>query len=136
MMLRRYALFALFPLHACASNGLHPLKPLEIATSPYQDLAASSVTGSLMYENGCLLFREEGTKAHFLPVWPDGSTFNGTAVMFHQPAKADERVVLGEEFLMEGRPVEWTAIQSDYFAPFEHQCGAKPFYVSGVRPAD
>ena len=135
-MLRRSALFSLLLLQACAGNGVRPLRPLELATAPYEDIISSSVTGSLMHEGGCLIFRDEETKAHYVPVWPVGSVFNGTSVIFHEPAKADQRIVIGEEFLMEGRPAEWAEIANDYYDRFQRQCGAEPFFVSAVRPAN
>ena len=135
-MLRRSLLLPLLLLAACASDGIQPLKWLEIATSPYVDEVSSSLTGSLMYEGGCLIFRDDASHAHLVPIWPTGSTFNGTAVTFHQPAKAEQRIVVGEEFMMEGRAAEWAQIDSEYYDRFRQQCGSKPFYVSAVRPAN
>jgi hypothetical protein len=126
-------------LAGCASyssQGVRPLRPLELATAPYQEAVTSSLTGSLMYEGGCLLFREDRTKAHFLPVWPTGSIFNGTALTFHQPGKADQPVLVGEELEIEGQPSPWSALPPATFAPFQQQCAAEPFLVSRVRPAD
>lgn len=116
---------------------IKPLKPLEIPLAPYQGVVTAALAGSLMYEGGCLLFRDEASKAYLLPIWPDGSSFNGTAVLFHQPGKADQRVFVSEEFAMEGQPLQWTRLSQDYYMPFEHQCaGYQPFFVSSVRPAD
>jgi hypothetical protein len=120
----------------CATHGVRPLRPLEVPTAPYQDVIASSMTGTLMYEGGCLIFRDEATRVRLLPVWPTGSTFNGTSVFFHQPGKAEQRIVLGEEFLIEGRSLPWPAPLPTYFVPFQQQCAAKPFYVSAIRPAN
>jgi hypothetical protein len=89
-----------------------------------------------MYESGCLLFREDGSAARFLPIWPTGSIFNGTSVIFHQPAKDDQRIVLGQEFVIEGQGAQWPAVRARAYDPFRHQCSAPPFYVSRVRPAD
>jgi hypothetical protein len=89
-----------------------------------------------MYEGGCLLFREDQTKAHFLPVWPTGSIFNGTAVTFHQPGKADQPVLIGEELVIEGQPSAWSALSPPTYAPFKQQCTAQPFLVSRIHPAD
>jgi hypothetical protein len=89
-----------------------------------------------MYEGGCLLFREDQTKAHFLPVWPTGSIFNGTAVTFHQPGKADQPVLIGEELVIEGQPSAWSALSPPTYAPFQQQCAAQPFLVSRIHPAD
>jgi hypothetical protein len=124
-------------LGGCAvSHGVRPLRPLEIATAPYQEPRGAALTGSLMYEGGCLLFREDRTAAVILPVWPTGSVFNGTSVIFHQPAKADQPLVVGEEFVMEGQTADWPALAAATYLPFQHQCSAPPFLVGKVRPAD
>lgn len=120
----------------CVSQGIRPLKPLEVPVAPYQDIVRTSLTGSLMYEGGCLLFRDDSTKARFLPVWPMGSTFNGTSVFFHQPGKVEQRIVLGEEFLIEGYSRPWPPETPAYYMPFRQQCGAEPFFVSSIRPAN
>jgi hypothetical protein len=113
------------------------LKPQEIALASYQEVITASLAGSLMYEGGCLLFRDEAGTAYLLPVWPDGSSFNGTAVLFHRPGKADQRILVSEEFVMEGQPLEYPRLPQDYYAPFRTQCpGYQPFFVSATRPAD
>ena len=122
--------------NGCATHGVRPLRPLEVPTAPYQDRIATSAIGTLMYEGGCLLFRDEATKARLMPVWPTGSTFNGTSVFFHQPGKAEQRIVLGEEFLMEGQSMPWPTSLPAYYAPFQRQCAAQPFFVSAIRPAN
>ena len=43
---------------------------------------------------------------------------------------------VGEEFVMEGRPVQWVALAAANYSPFAHQCAARPFLVSRVRPAN
>ena len=122
---------------ACAySKGIRPLHPLELATSLYSETVTSSRTGSLMYEGGCLLFREDQSAAQFLPVWPDGSIFNGTSLTFHQPAKGDQGIVIGQEFVMEGQTIPWRSLPASQYASFREQCRAQPFFVSRVRPAD
>lgn len=122
---------------ACShSNGIRPLHPLELATSLYSETVTSAATGSLMYEDGCLLFHNDETAASLLPVWPDGSVFNGTSVIFHEPAKADQRIVIGEEFVMEGQAVPWRIVSPHDYQAFRHQCVVPPFFVSRVRPAD
>src|SRR5438309_2767724 len=98
------------------------LRPLEIATAPYLDLITSTHAGSLMSEGHCVLFRDAATGAHLLPVWPPGSSFNGEAVIFHEPAKADQRIVIAQQFVMSGHEARWADLSSDY-APFQHQCG-------------
>ena len=89
-----------------------------------------------MYENSCLLFRDEDTRKIYQPIWPAGTIFNGTSVIFHLPAKADTRVVLAEETHIAGVPLDWKTMAAEYFAPFQIQCGAAPFFVSSVRPAN
>jgi len=137
--MRRAGLLAVGLLGACVASrgaGVRPLRPLELATAPYQEAITASFTGNLTYEGGCLWFRDDRTRGRLLPVWPTGSTFNGTAVTFHQPGKEDQPIVVGEEFMMEGRPLPWSSLPVAAYAPFQHQCGAQPFFVSKVRPAD
>src|SRR5205823_647506 len=109
-------------LSGCASHtGVRPLRPLELATAPYQETVTATLTGSLMYEDGCLWFRDDPSKERLLPVWPTGSIFNGTAVIFHQPSKADQPILVGEEFVMEGQLQLWSALPAPGHAPFERQ---------------
>jgi hypothetical protein len=137
-VMRKVAPTLLLLLQACATSrgGVHPLRPLEIPTAPYQGFVTAALPGSLMYEGNCLLFRDEATKAYLMPVWPIGSTFNGTAILVHQPGKADQRIMVAEEFLMEGQPLRWSALSGAAYAPFLQQCGVQPFFVSSVRPAN
>jgi hypothetical protein len=134
--MRRGALLAFVLLQACVSHGVHPLRPQDVATAPYQGVVTAALTGSLMYEGGCLLFRDDEGTAQLLPVWPTGTVFNGTTVTFHHPAKADQLIVIGQEFLMEGQPLRWSAMSAPSYIPFHRQCGAQPFFVSRVRPAN
>jgi len=123
-------------LVSCAEvHGVRPLRPLELATAPYSEVVTSVHSGTLLYEGGCLLFRDEGSRTRLMPVWPTGSIFNGEAVTFHQPGKADQAIVIAQEFVMSGHPVLWNELPGDYPA-FEHQCAAQPFLVSRVRPAN
>jgi hypothetical protein len=136
--MRNTGLLVLLLLSSCVTNGsrIRPLRPLELAVAPSQEAVTATLTGSLMYEGGCLLFRDDRSKARLLPVWPTGSVFNGTSVIFHPPAKSDQRVVVGEEILLEGRPGDWAALPTATLLPFRHQCGAEPFLVASVHPAD
>src|SRR3954454_11179856 len=137
--MRKATLSVLVLLQACAATstgGVHPLRPLEIATAPYQGIVTAALPGSLMYEGNCLLFRDEATKSYLMPVWPIGSSFNGTAVLFHQPGKANQRIMVAEEFLMEGQPLRWSTLSAIGYVPFQRQCGVQPFFVSSVRPAN
>ena len=137
--MRLIAVAGLLALSACAatvSSAPHPLRPHDLATGPYQSVATTAYSGSLMYEGGCLLFRDEEGKVQVLPVWPYGSVFNGSFVTFHRPGKADQRFVVGEEIRMEGQPVAWSALSGPAYEPFQRQCGAPAFSVSGVRPAN
>lgn len=136
--MRKAGLFILLAVASCAPRPLiRPLKPMEIALAPYQDVVTAAQTGSLMYENSCLLFRDEATKAYLMPIWPVGSTFNGTAVTFHQPGKTDQHIMLTEEFVMEGQPLLWQRLSPTYYEPFQRQCGlVQPFFVASARPAD
>jgi hypothetical protein len=121
---------------SASHGGVHPLRPQDLATGPYQSLATAAFNGSLMYEGGCLLFRDDENPVQLLPVWPYGSQFNGSLVTFHQPGKAEQRIVVGEEFQLEGQPVAWPALPQSTAAQFEGQCSSQPFAVSRVRPAN
>jgi len=135
--MRKTVLIVVALLAGCVTrSGIRPLRPLEIATAPYQDVVTTALDGSLMYEGGCLFFRNEATHAYLMPVWPVGSEFNGTSVIFHQPGKADQRVMVAEEFVMEGQPLQWSVLSQPAYVPFRRQCVAQPFFVSSVRPAD
>ena len=90
-----------------------------------------------MYEGECLLFRNEQSGAILMPVWPAGSSFNGTALLFHLPGKSDQWVAVSQEVLLYGQPLQWTTLESTPYLPFQNQCGAyQPFFVTDVRPAD
>ena len=65
--MRKAIILAGVLLQACVDNHLvHPLKPLEILTAPYQPMVTAALAGSLMYEGNCLLFRDEATGAYFM----------------------------------------------------------------------
>lgn len=118
------------------THGIRPLRPLELATAPYRQVVREVRVGSLMYEGGCLMFSDAAKRSWLLPVWPDGSIFNGNLVIFHQPAKDEQRVAVGEEFVMEGEASSWREFPQQRYAPFWQQCRVQPFMVSRVRPAD
>jgi hypothetical protein len=118
------------------SHGIRPLRPLELATSQYSETTSSALTGTLMYEDGCLFFRDDQSGAVIMPVWPDGSIFNGTSVIFHEPGKLEQPILLEQEMLISGRIVQWNDVPSTFYAAFRSQCGTEPFFVSKVRPAD
>ena len=133
----RAALISVLLLAGCVSgvhHGIRPLRPLELATGPYDPTITASLTGSLMYEGGCLLFRPEANRPPVLPVWPDGSVFNGTSVIFHEPGKASQPILVEQQMVIEGRPLGWNELPG--YAPFQNQCRAAPFLVSKVHPAD
>jgi hypothetical protein len=123
-------------LAGCAPHGVHPLRPLEILTAHYKGAVTTGMTGTLLYEGGCLLFRDDNKRVQVLPIWPDGSTFNGTSVTFHEPGHADQRIVVGEEFLMEGQPLQWPRVPGSRAALHQQHCGSQPFAVLGIRPAN
>jgi hypothetical protein len=133
--MRKAGLLALVLAQGCVSNGVHPLRPLEIATAPYNGIVTAALTGTLMYDRGCLLFRADDNRS-IVPIWPEGSTFNGTSVIFHEPGRADQRIVLSEEILMEGQPLQWRTIAGARIPVLQRQCGREPFAVLGVRPAN
>ena len=137
--MRKAGLLAILLLAGCVSTEpkVRPLRPLEIATAPYQEVEEASMEGSLMYEGGCLLFHDEGSKALLMPVWPIGSSFNGTALLFHKPGKADQWVAVNQEILLSGQSQQWAAYGAPAYEPFQRQCGGYlPFFVSSVRPGD
>jgi hypothetical protein len=137
--MRKAYLPAFLMLGGCFNNhpAVRPLRPLEIATAPYQPLATTALTGSMMYEGGCLLFRDEHSGSLLMPVWPAGSSFNGTALLYHLPGKSDQWVAVAQEVLLYGQPLRWGSLAAISYQPVEHQCGAyPPFFVTNVRPAD
>jgi hypothetical protein len=137
--MRKAGLIAVLALSACVNDhpAVRPLRPLEIPTAPYQPLATTALTGSLMYEGGCLLFRDEESGAIIMPVWPAGSSFNGTALLYHLPGKSDQWVAVAQEALLYGQPIRWGTLTGAPYLPVQHQCGAyPPFFVTNVRPAD
>ena len=136
----RALLFALLMLGGCTFNNhpaVRPLRPLEIPTAPYQPMATTALTGTLMYEGGCLLYRDETSGALLMPVWPAGSSFNGTALSYHLPGKSDQWIAVAQELLVYGQPLRWKTLAAPTYEPFQRQCGAyAPFFVTNVRPAD
>jgi hypothetical protein len=136
--MRKAGLMGFLALGACMSQGgIRPLRPLEIPTAPYHDVATTALPGSLMYEGGCLLFRDDQSGALLLPVWPGRSIFNGSALLFHQPGKADQWVPVASEFLMYGQPLRWPTLGAPTYQPFHQECGGyQPFFVTSVRPAN
>jgi len=136
--MRLVAMAAILALGACVSRtGIRPLRPLEIPTAPYRDAAPEAITGSLVYEGGCLLFRDEQTRALLLPVWPSGSSFNGSALTFHLPGKTDQLLIVAQEAVLYGQHAGWPALNGPSYVPLQRQCGAyAPFFVANVRPAD
>lgn len=137
--MRKAGLLPIFVLAGCMAQdpSIRPLRPLEIPTTAYRDVATTALTGSLMYEGGCLLFRDDETRALMVPVWPAGSSFNGTALLYHLPGKADQWLAIGQEAVLYGEPLQWNTLPSAIYGPVHHQCGAyAPYYVGSVRPAD
>lgn len=92
------------------------------------------MTGTLLYEGGCLLFHDESGQRLYLPVWPMGSSFNGEAVGMHTPGKIDQPVQIAEEVTVSGTPLASPFPAS--LGQFEHQCDEPPLAIAAVRPAD
>jgi hypothetical protein len=140
--MRKAGLVLLVLLAGCAMNQnsgvrpLRPLRPLQIPTGPFLDSTAEALQGTLMYEGGCLIFRDDVSRGHLLPVWPYGTVFNGTSIIVHLPGKAEQRLVLAQEFVMYGHRVPWANLPPADFAAFQRQCGSEPFAVRSVRPAN
>ena len=133
--MRRACLLVLL-LSGCVSSGPHPLRPLEIPTAPYSGLVSSKLSGTLTYQGQCLLFRSDANQVQLVPVWPDGTRFNGTSVIFHQPGRMDQPVLINEEFLMSGQPRPWAGVPGPRIPLHQRQCGGTPFLVAGIRPAN
>jgi len=135
-MRRTAVLLAIFLAGCVENHGIRPLRPLEIPLAPYGGVVTAALTGSLMYEGGCLLFRDEGNRIQLMPVWPYGSTFNGTSVTFHEPGKAEQTVIVGEELRIAGQPIDWRRFPDTRIAMLETHCGRQTFAVLHVRPAN
>lgn len=123
-------------LGGCVSNGAERLHPLEIATSGYSPYVTVTATGSLSHEGNCLIFRDDAHRAAWIPVWPDGTIFNGTSLIFHKPGRADQPFVLDQEILLSGRPLEWRGVPGPRAPLFHRECGGIPFAVADVRSAN
>ena len=137
--MRKAGLLPILLLGGCMAEhpSIRPLRPLEIPTVAYRDVATTALTGSLMYEGGCLLFRDDQSRSVLMPVWPAGSSFNGTALLYHLPGKADQWIAVSQETVLYGEPLQWSTLVGSNYQPVQHQCGAYPaYYVSSVRPAD
>ena len=134
--MRKICLVGVLLLQACASGQVRPLRPNELATAPYHESGTQTFVGTLMYEGNCLLFEDEDKTVRILPVWPHGSTFEESLVTFHQPGRLEQRVMVGQEIQLKGEKSDWTALADTHLAPFEHQCGSQPFFVSGMTPAN
>jgi hypothetical protein len=136
--MRKAAMIALVALSGCLAHpGMRPLRPLEIATAPYQDVTTAALTGTLMYEGGCLLFRDEQSRVIFMPVWPADHNF----LRDRQQLVRLSRQVKGHRAAVEagpgGQPIAWGTLGTPTYQPLQHQCGAyRPFFVSFARPAD
>jgi len=123
-------------LCGCASNGVETLKPLEIMTGPYTSVVTAIPTGSLSYEHGCVLFSSDDGRLILAPMWPEGTVFNGTSVIFHKPGRAEQPIVISQEVALAGQPLTWPAVPGPRAPLFERQCGGVPFAVAEVRPAN
>lgn len=135
--MRKTVLAALSLVAACTSPSRVPaLRPHEIAIGPYHQRAEQSLVGSLMYEGGCLMFNGENGSPQLVPIWPSGTRFEEKLVTFHQPGKDDQHVAIGQEIRLDGVPSEWSQFELPRFRSFQSQCGAKPFFVSGLAPAN
>jgi hypothetical protein len=134
--MRKIILVALLALPACAHN-VRQLHRYEIAIGPFYERPTHSFAGSLMYESGCLVFNGDNGSPRLLPIWPSGTKFVESLVTFHRPSKDDERAVLNQEIRLDGIPADWSQLDPATFGPFHQQCGwAKPFFVSGLAPAN
>lgn len=134
--MRKAILIGLITLQACATPEVRLLHEDEVATAPYHYHGKEQMVGSLMYEGGCLLFTSHDHSRQVLPIWPDGTDFQEILLTFHQPGRADQRVIVGEEIRLDGETGDWAQLDPQRYAPFSHQCGSQPFFVSDVTPAN
>ena len=134
--MRNIGLIALLLLQGCAASEIRPLRANELAVAPYQETGSKTFVGSLMYEGNCLFFEDDDHTTRVLPIWPTGSRFEESLITFHRPGKADQRVPVGEEILLNGEPTDWTKLATPSLAPFQHQCGGEPFFVTAITPAN
>ena len=123
-------------LAGCVSNGLQPLRPLEIATGRYDGIVAATHTGTLAYGGGCLVFYDDAHGPMLMPIWPEETIFNGTSLIFHRPGRADQPIVVNQEFLLSGQRLSWSQVPGPRAALVQRQCGGIPFAVADVRPAN
>lgn len=134
--MRKAILIGLITLQACATPEVRLLHEDEVATAPYHYHGKEQMVGSLMHEGGCLLFTSHDHSRQVLPIWPDGTDFQEILLTFHQPGRADQRVIVGEEIRLDGETGDWAQLDPQRYAPFSHQCGSQPFFVSDVTPAN
>ncbi len=134
--MRKICVIGLVLLQACAANKIRPLRPNELATAPYHEAGTQTFVGSLMYEGNCLIFEDEGKTVRVLPIWPVGSTFEESLITFHQPGHAEQRLMVEQEIEITGEISSWTKISDPDLAPFQHQCGSEPFFVTAMTPAN
>jgi len=131
----RKAVWTLLAVTSCSTGGVHPLRPLDLPTASYlEGVEFESIVGSLTYDNSCLLFRSEGGEM-LLPVWPYGTVFNGTSLMFHRPGKTDQPLLVNEQIQIRGERLPAGYVRS-HFEDYRQRCGGAPFFVAAVRPAD
>ena len=131
----RKSLILLAALAGCAGHSVHPLRPMDVPTAPYIDVAtAEAVDGSLTWEENCLRFRGDNGE-RLLPVWPRSTLFNGTSLMFHVPGKNDQPFLVAQQVEISGERLPAAYAQA-YFATYVQRCGGTPFFVAAVRPAD
>jgi hypothetical protein len=131
----RKALWTFLLLTGCAARPVHPLRPIDVPTIPYVEGArAESIEGSLMWEDGCLLFRSERGD-HLLPIWPRTSKFNGTSMIFRRPGRTEQPLLLNEEVVLGGERLPIAYVETN-FHTYAQRCGGAPFFVADVQPAD
>ena len=131
----RKALWTALLLTGCAAAPVHPLRPVDVPTAPYVEGAnAQSVEGSLMWEDGCLLFRSEAGD-HLLPIWPRTSEFNGTSMIFRRPGRTEQPLLINQQVELGGEHLPAAYVDAN-FRTYAQRCGGEPFFVADVRPAD
>lgn len=108
-------------------RGTYPL-----ATWPGSEVITTVRGGSLHYSSGCLLFRD-ADKRDFVPVFTDGSRFDGRVVAVVQPG--GERVIgLGQRITIEGDGKEWSSVPPGYnLSAFQKRCSVSPFFITHTK---
>lgn len=135
--MRKFALpLAYVGLIACVQTALNPTNvaaAVAIPTHPNGDIITTSIAGSLVRRDDCLLFYGSRTARYFLPIWPVGSRFDGNAVAVPTAHGGEKIIVAGRRFTLSGSTGDWTNIRDPDLKAFERRCSVTPFFVADVQ---